>query len=69
MMKNSRTKIELLQSAIIIGDSIWWDKEEGGGGTRRWLEGFRGEEGKCRRLIRVFIVLFEMVWGEALTQC
>ena len=31
MMKNSRTKIELLQSAIIIGDSIWWDKEEGGG--------------------------------------
>lgn len=32
MMKNSRTKIELLQSAIIIGDSIWWDKEEGGGG-------------------------------------
>ena len=32
MMQNSRTKIELLQSAIIIGDSIWWDKEEGGGG-------------------------------------
>ena len=30
MMKNSRTKIELLQFAIIIGDSIWWDKEEGG---------------------------------------
>ena len=48
MMKNSRTKIELLQSAIIIGDSIWWDKEEGGeqgddwkalGGRRASVEG------------------------------
>ena len=36
MMKNSRTKIELLQSAIIIGDSIWWDKEEGGGRGDDW---------------------------------